>query len=136
MHASHHISQPRWFSGVSGRTLSLGFKGGVRVAFIDGVGESRKNPSSAKRSDNTKADEEIVIEYRRLKTKIPKMTATLYPKLVKVDEKGEPNWDEETHGRYAMVVTRTDKAISEDIRRLKRNARVAKGGCLFSTFKD
>ena len=30
MHASH-ISQPRWFSGVSGRTLSLGFKGGVRA---------------------------------------------------------------------------------------------------------
>ena len=28
MHASHHISQPRRFSGVSGRTLSLGLKGG------------------------------------------------------------------------------------------------------------
>ena len=31
MHASHHISQPRWFSGVSWKTLGLGFKGGVRL---------------------------------------------------------------------------------------------------------
>ena len=31
MYASHYISQPRWFSEVSGRTLSLGLKGGVRV---------------------------------------------------------------------------------------------------------
>ena len=29
IYASHHVSQPRWFSGVSERTLSLGLKGGV-----------------------------------------------------------------------------------------------------------
>ena len=63
-------------------------------------------------------ESEIAVEYRRLKTKILKMTAALYPNLVKVDEKREPIWDEEKHGRYAMVVTRTDKAASEDNRGL------------------
>ena len=54
-------------------------------------------------------ESEIAMEYRRLKTKILKMTAALYPKLVKVDDQGEPIWDGEKHGRYAMVVTRTDQ---------------------------
>ena len=54
-------------------------------------------------------ESEIAMEYRRLKTKILKMTAALYLKLVKMDDKGEPIWDEEKHGRYAMAVTRTDK---------------------------